>query len=707
MAGNAETGLVPVERLLKPRSIAIVGASDQATTLGGAVLANLQAAGFPGALHLVSRTRAGIGGRPCVASIDELPEGIDAVLLNVPVDGVIDAVTACARRGVGGVVVLAAGFAEAGEDGARRQAELARIAHGAGMAVLGPNCMGFVNVRDRVPLTFDLDRGQQRTGRPGVAVVAQSGAMAGNIRQALEARGLLTTYMITSGNEAVCGLEDFLAFLLGDADTRAIAMFAEEIRRPQLFLSLAGRALDAGKPIVLMHPGRSARARSAAQSHTGALAGDHAVMRTLLARRGVVVVDKLDTLFDVATLLALHPQPTALSAVMLTNSGAIRGVALDYADEHELDFAPLAPETIARLKPLFPPGWSIDNPFDMGTFAFGRPQLFGEAAEILLSDPGAGAMITAMIGGATARLQLAKSDHILPVYARAGKPAALTIVGDVAPLDPAFMAAVDASGVPFFRSIERSVAAMAGLANFARARLEARRCAPLAPAVPVVPAQTGALTEAQAKIWLRDAGVCVPAGGLATSLGEAGAIADRIGFPVALKAQARELQHKSDAGGVVLGISDGAALARGWRDVSDSVKRVRPDLTLDGVLIERMAPRGLELVVGARRDPKFGPVLLAGLGGTQVEALGDVRLIAPDLPEDLIVRELHRLRSAALLGPWRGTAARDVRAVAAVLALLGRAMRSQPSLQEIEINPLMALADGDGVVALDAVMVLS
>ena len=314
--------LVCVDALLRPRSLAVVGSFVDPHSIGGAFLGNLDRFGYSGELHLVSRHRSQINGRPCVPTIDDLPTDIDSVALVIPEPAVLEAVAGCIRRRAKSALVFAAGFAETGAEGRAKQERLAAMAREGGLAVNGPNSIGIINYVDGIPLTFEPIEPQPSGAGRGVAVVAQSGGMSGNIRSAVAAKGIPVSYVISLGNEAVCGIEDFLAYLVDDGETSVIAAFVEQVRRPRLFRHLIRRAQARGKPVVLMHPGRSARARDAAQSHTGALVGDYGVMRTLLDGEGVLIVDTLDELVDVTTLLCRNPEPPALGPAILTNSGA-------------------------------------------------------------------------------------------------------------------------------------------------------------------------------------------------------------------------------------------------------------------------------------------------------------------------------------------------------------------------------------------------
>lgn len=691
------------ERLLRPRSLAIVGASPEPFSLGGNVLDNVERFGFPGALHLVSRTRSEIKGRACVPTIDDLPCGVDAVVLVIPVPAVKEAIAACARRGVGGAVVFASGFGEMGGDGARLQDEMTALAREAGIALLGPNCLGVVNFVDGVPLTFEPIQPAKLSG-PGVCAIAQSGAMAGNIRMALASRGVPVAYTFSTGNEAVLAAEDVIAGLLNDDQVQLFAVFVEQIRQPKRFLELAGAARASRKPIVLMHPGRSARSREAAKSHTGALAGDYAVMETFVTREGVVLVESLDELFDTSALLARYPMPPAGGAAIMSNSGALRGFSLDFCDGIDLPLPELAATTVTALKSVLPDFATIDNPLDITAQGMQKPSLFGDSVAALLSDHQIGAVLVAAMGGSPAQ-QMNKWLSLSPVMRTAQKPVALALLGDDSPLSPECMADIKASGVPFFRSPERAMRAFAHMLRYGRSLASGDARAPRvgAAAVDVAP---GPMVEYRGKALFRDAGIAVPRGELARSVEDAVRIAMTIGYPLVLKAQAAALMHKSDVGGVAVGIADDHALRAAWNKMTAAIAQARPDLTLDGILVEAMAaPGGLELIAGARRDPVWGEVLMVGLGGIWAEALGDVRLMPADADASQIAAELDRLKAARLLHGYRGAPPRDCAALIDALMRIGAMIRATPSLAEIDVNPLLVYPQGQGVVALDALLV--
>jgi len=697
-----------VERLLNPRSIAIVGASADPRSFGGFVLGNLERFGYGGEIHPISRSSTEINGRACLKSVDELPEGVDLAVLAIPESGVLDAVRALAARRTHAAVLFASGYAEAGEEGRAKQEALAAAAEAGGMLLMGPNCMGFTNFEAGTPITFEPVSPPPRFEGPGIGVVAQSGAMAANLRDAFLGRGLRVSASVSTGNEVSVGIEDVLSYYIADAHTRVIAVYVEQVRRPGLFLQLAAQAREAGKPIVLLMPGKSARARQAAQSHTGALAGDHATASAQLMREAVVQVDSLDELFDTTAILLRFPAPPAGGPAFMTGSGAMKNIALDFCDDLGLSLPELSPGTTRKLTAMLPDYAVAENPLDYTTIGVRQPGLIGEILLAMLEDEPIGSIVLAIpVGPGVA--QRDKADHIVPALARAGKPAVLVLTGDSAPIEPFFIDAIRASGVPLFRSMDRALRALARVAAYGESLQRAQRAAQVAAQavravpLPAVLPPSGVLAEYQGKAWLAEAGLAIPHGALARSADEAVRIAGQIGYPVVIKAQASALPHKSDVGGVLVGLADEAALREGWQQLHRNVAAHRPELALDGVLVEAMGPRGLELVVGAKRDADWGPIVLVGLGGVWIEALHDVRLIPADMAREDIVTELGRLKAASLLAGVRGAAAVDVQAVAAVVALVGAQMRANPRIAEIDINPLVAYPDR--VLALDALVV--
>lgn len=693
-----------LSRLLRPRSIAIVGVSPEPGSLGGAVLANLDRFGYRGDLHLISRNRKEIDGRLCLASIDEMPDAVDVAVLAVPGAGIQDAVAACARRKVGAAIVYAAGFAETGADGAAQQEAIVRTARAAGMALSGPNCIGLVNFADGIPLTYEPLTPPSSGDAPSVAVVAQSGAMASALRPALTAKGLGVSHVISTGNEAGLGAEDFLAHLVEEKRTQAIVLFAEQLRHPQRFLRIAARAKELAKPIVLLHPGRSGRARESARSHTGALAGDYDVMATMMRHHGVVLVDTLEELIDTAELLARFPQAPTAGAAIITNSGAFKGFALDFCEAIGLDLPKPQSETLDALRTVVPSFAAVDNPLDTTGQTIKDPWIFTDSAKHLLADPNIGSLLVSIVPGGP-KQAMAKVDALLPPLAGSKKPTVVAVMGDEQPLPPELASTFRGNGIPVFRSPERALRALARATAYGRQQATSFATAPEIYVPDIEVLQRGVIPEYAGKELMAALSIAVPRGALAGTLAEAQGIAAGIGFPVVIKAQSAELAHKSDVGGVLVGIADTDALAAAWDRLHRNVASARPGLALDGVLVEAMGVPGLELVIGGRRDPDWGPVLMVGLGGIWIEVLNDVRLMPADLPPDAVVNEIMQLRSAALLRGTRGHPPADVDALADAVSRIGALLRKHPSITEIDINPLIVYPKGQGVLALDVLLV--
>ena len=346
-----------ISAMMRPRSVAIIGMSAKAGSAGRIVLELLTNNKFQGPIHLVGRSGADIEGRKVLASIDELPEGVDLAVFTLPAAAVREAVEGCVRRKVTTAVIFASGFAEFGSDGVGEQERIAEIARAGGLALVGPNCLGYMNFADGFAAVFFSPQPTPRLAegaRGAVAIVAQSGGLGSHLQGGFDVRGVPVSCWISTGNEAGLGLADFIQYFLDDPVVQVIALYAEDIRRPQEFIDIAGEALRRGKPIVMMHPGRGAKAKEAARSHTGALAGDHGVMRTLVERAGVVVVDTLDELVDVSEILARFPKPSKGDLGILTFSGAFCGIAHDFCEDIGVRVPPLSPDTLAYLTPILP-----------------------------------------------------------------------------------------------------------------------------------------------------------------------------------------------------------------------------------------------------------------------------------------------------------------------------------------------------------------
>ena len=702
-AAPATSSVRNIERLLRPGSVAVVGASSTPGALGASVVANLERMEFAGEIHLINPKRDFIGERRCLPSVAELPLGVDVAVLAIPRSVVIETIRELVKRQVGAAIIFSAGFAEGGAAGLADQRELARIAADSGMIIEGPNCLGLVNYVDGIALTFVETPAIALGNRPGIGIVSQSGAMAAVVGVTLTAKSVGISYSISTGNEAASGIEDYVENLLGDAKTRAIGLIVEQFRQPRRFLALAQRARLAGKPMVLLHPGRSAAARKSAATHTGAMAGDYQVMRCLVERQGVLLTETLEEFSDLLELTVRFPGLPARGPAVLTESGAFKALTLDLCDQVGLDLPQISDDNAPLLRAALPNFVPASNPVDLTAQGLVDPDLFRRALSALLQDDRFGSIIFGIIQTDPKTCQL-KFPAIIAAVAqlKPEKPVIFAGLDDGAEVPTQFIAQLRALNVPYFPSAERAYRAMA---HWCRA---AHRDTAVSAALPTplsLRPPHGILAEYRAKELLAPLGIRFPLGNLAKTLAEAQSAAARIGMPVALKAQSNDLPHKSDAGGVELGLTDAASIAQAWDRLHSNVARHRPDLELEGVLVERMSPRGTELIVGGRNDPEWGPIVLAGFGGVQAEILHDVRLMPADLTLDGFARELQLLKGAPLLRGFRGSSPLDVAAVADLISRIGALLRGEPDISEIDLNPVIVYAKGKGAIALDALLV--
>jgi len=692
-----------IARLLRPRSVAVVGASDKPGALGASVLGNLDRNGFSGAVYPINPNRETLGGRACLASVEALPEGVDVAVLAIPQPAVLDAVRGLAERKIGAAIIFASGFAEGGAEGLAQQAEIARIAGEAGMVIEGPNCLGMVNHVDGVTLTFVETECVAPAGRKAIGVVSQSGAMAAVLCTTLQSRELALSYSVSTGNEAASGVEDYVDWLVDEPNTGVIAMIVEQFRQPRRFLAAAKRARAAGRQIVLLHPGKSSAARESAATHTGAMAGDYQLMRAKVERAGVVFAETLEELGDIAEILVRCPPVRRPELAVLGESGAFKALVLDLAEELGLPLAALGDDNAPALRAALPPFVPVSNPLDITAQGLSQPQIYTHCLTALFADDRVGAVVCGIIQGdpVTSGIKVPAILAALDAGAPA-KPLVFAGLDEGAGIPADYIAELRRRGVPWFPSSERAFRALTRLGRLAQRDLADNSPAPAA--VSGLAEWSGVVPEYRAKQLLGPLGVSFPQGRFAASAEEAVAAAKALRYPVAMKAQAAALSHKSDAGGVALNLADAESVRGAWTAMHESVAKYDATIRLDGVLIETMGKRGVEMIVGARNDPEWGPVILAGFGGVTAEILQDVRLITPDLSEAAIVAELLQLKSAALLKGWRGAPALDLPALARLIRAVSAALLAEPRLRELDLNPVILHPEGEGVVALDALI---
>ncbi|HEY2527661.1 MAG TPA: acetate--CoA ligase family protein [Xanthobacteraceae bacterium] len=685
-----------VTRVLRPRSIAIIGISTRAGSAGQVILQCLKVNHFKGDIYLVGRTDKPIEGRPVLKSPNELPEGVELAVFTLPAAAVRDAVEACARRKVGAAIVFAAGFAESGDR--VTQDAVTATARAAGLAVVGPNCLGITNNVDGMMLHMLIAREAMRGVKDGVAFVGQSGGLLGHFQRATDGRDIPLSYVISTGNEAGLDSTDFLEFLVDDPSTRVIALYCEEIRRPAQFLAALRRARAASKPVVMVLAGRSGKARKAAQSHTGALVGDFATVRTQVEDAGAIVVSTMDETVDLVEILQRFPTPPTKGPGVLTASGAYVALTNDFAEEIGLELPELESSTLEKIAETLPPYGNYGNPLD--TTAGFAPAMLPVVTKALIDDPNIGMLFISFPINTAVPVRAFTEG-----MAHSPKPKVMVALGDTWQLGADVNEAIKESPAVFSRSSDRMLRAIALYTKYGRSLARTRATATPTPIAGLPKLGKGVQPEWLGKRVLAAAGIRVPDGNLARTPDEAVALAGRIGYPVVLKVQAAALSHKTEAGGVALNLTEEAALRATWDATIQNAKRAAPDVILDGALVEKMSAPGVELMVGAKRDPGWGTVLLLGLGGIWVEALGDVQLLPGSADEAQILKALGELRATMLFAGVRGAPPRDLESVTRVVRAIARLMQTVPEITEIDVNPLMVHAKGQGATALDALII--
>ncbi len=714
-----EQKLEGVRALLNPRNVAIVGASDRPGNWSLRVFQMLRRFGFPGAIYAVNpRNQTVWNGELCYPSLMELPEKPDHVVVIVPGAAAIGAVADAGKAGARSATVFTGGFGEGGDPKGRELAvQLKRAIEESGLAVSGPNCLGnlaapnkFITIPDdRIP---DLEPGP-------VAVLGQSGGIVMAIQRALGARGMRTSYALTTGNELGLYTSDYIRYLAGEPQVKAIACFIESIRHPAEFRSACEFARDAGKPVVAVKIGGSEESRKAALAHTGSLAGSLDCFDAVAETVGVVRVDTLDEMVEQIEYFAHAPPPKGPRLGGMTFSGGMKGMMLEAAERHGLSFPPLLPDTLAKLGDVLGVGTSLGNPLDAGFAALSSAEAYFKCIELLRADPNVDALVVQEELPQQAR-QNNKVDNLRQVNRMVedkGPPVAVISMISYMLSEHSRAFRAELTNLPVLQEIDKSLKAVGAAGRYGALRAQASAPAEVSARKPDIrpilkratPAGDGlsVLHEADSKELIRAYGIRTPNEMIAGSPDTAIVAARDIGYPVVLKLLAAEVQHKSDIGGVMLNIRGDAELRNAYTKLAQNLARARAGAKLEQVIVAEMVTGGVELVLGVQRDPEVGPVLMFGSGGILLELHRDVSFGAVPPPAWQVKAMIERTTAGKLLKGYRGTPSADEEAVLAALTALGQLAHDLGDrVESIDINPFVALPAGQGAVALDALVVL-
>jgi acyl-CoA synthetase (NDP forming) len=698
-----------LRRLLAPRSVAVLGVSSNPGSFGTKTLANLVKY-FDGPIYPVNPKYDDLLGHRCYPSIAALPEAPDCVVLAVPRDAVEGCVEECAAAGVGGVVIYASGYAETGlAERVAMQQRLTELARRSGMRIMGPNCMGFLNLNDMVLAAFSsIMNNARRPQRSGVALVSQSGAIGFGLAQSMES-GANIAYVVTAGNSCDVDIADEIAFMAEEPGCTAIACVFEGLPDPMRFLEAAEIAWRAGKPLVVCKLGVGKQGAAMALSHTGSLAGSHAAYIAAFQRVGIIVVDDLTELIERATFFAKAPTPAQTGVAVLTPSGGAAIASTDKAEAHGVALPALSTETRQVLDRYIPEFGHVGNPSDVTAMVAVDTEAFVTCCNALISDPQYGTLVLSQTG-ASANVY----PRLKPIAARAGATGKIVcliwICGWIE--GPGYLECERDPNIAVFRSVDRCFETLAMWQR--RAEREGQQPALAQRLSPPEAARKSArliddndgdvLVERAAKSVLSTYGVDVVRDVLTHSADEAAAAASGLGWPVALKVESPDLPHKTEAGVIRLGLADGKSVRAAFAEIMVNASKVAPAGRIEGVLVQPMVPAGIELMVGGRVDPQFGPLIVVGLGGIMVELLDDTSVALAPIGTSAARAMLDRLKGKALLNGFRGSEPVDMDRLARTVVHVSEFLADNAAeVAELDINPIICA--GDRVVAVDALIV--
>jgi acetyl coenzyme A synthetase (ADP forming)-like protein len=695
------TGKTALEHFFAPASVAIVGASTSPGKVGHTILHNMLTAGYQGDVYPVNPKASEILGKPCYPSVAEIEGPVDLAVLAVPAPVVLPVMEECAEKGVDAAVVISAGFREAGPEGIERERQLARLAKDHGIRVVGPNCLGIIATDTGLNASF----APAFPKRGSLALMSQSGALATAIIDWSIQQGIGYSKFVSFGNGVDVGVVDLLRAWHHDPESKVIVAYIEGLPNGPEFMEVA-RQVAADKPVIVVKSGGTQAGARAVSSHTGSLAGSEQAYNAAFLQSGVIRAHSVEELFDLAVAFAYQDLPKSRQVAIVTNAGGPGIMATDAVEREGLSLAGISPETVEALRTRLPAASNFYNPID--ALGDADAERYGFAAQTVLNDENVAAVIALLTPQAVTE-PLKTAEAVAKAASSSGKPVLASFMGG-----DAMTEAVDYLGgqrIPAYPYPERAVQALAAMARYREWREE-----PPDQFIRVVPYIDGVrrafrearsegrvnLGEVEARAVLQAYGLTVPESRVARSAEEAAAHAQEIGFPVVMKIVSPDILHKSDIGGVRLGIRDRQQAMDTFDLMMLRVRRFAPNADLQGVLVQQMIEIGREVIVGSTRDPQFGPLVMFGLGGIYVEVLHDVSFRVAPVGERHAWRMIEEIRSAPLLRGARGEQPCDVDAIVSSLLVVSQLVTDFPEILEMDINPLKVGPPGSGAVAVDA-----
>ena len=694
-----------LNKLLKPTSVAVIGASEK-EGFGGDVCRNiLSYVEDRSHVYFIHPKRDSVFGVPCYKSISDVPENVDLMVICTSQKTVIPLLQEGAKKGVGGAVVFASGYGEVGTaEGKQNEAELIAAAKELDIAVMGPNCAGFVNYIDNVQAFAFISAKRDRKG--GVGVVSQSGQLCLSM---MDDPGMRFSYNISAGNGKIVQMEDYMDFLVDDEDTKVVSIYIEGVKNADKFAAVLKKAAEKRKPVVILKAGRSAKGGAIAASHTGSLSGSDASFDAVLKKFGAIRVDDLEELIAMSLMLStMKRMPEKATFASMNLSGGETGICADVGSLNGIEYPDFTEETLKKLKEQLPSYASPNNPLDMTASLSYDADLYAGALRTVMDDPNIGMVLI----GYTLLLEIADPcihymyKGIEKVVQEKGgncKPIAMIPFAENT-RNPEYQEKLFQIGVPVLPPPVYAFKLLRHLADFIAYEPETKTLE-LAVGHPKSE-ETQALSEHESKQELKVYGVPVPDEVIVTSKEEAAQFAKNHPDPLVMKVESADILHKSDVGGVKLNVCGPEAAEKAYEEIMESVTAKRPDAHINGILTVPMLDAGVEIIIGVNNDPQFGPMIMVGMGGVFVEVFKDVALYPAPLKEEEALEMLKSLKSFKLLNGYRGTEKCDIKALCqTIVAISNYAQANKDVLKELDINPLFVYPEGKGVGVADALIV--
>ena len=693
-----------LEKFFNPDSVAIVGASEKKGKVGAEILANMIEAGYKGKIFPVNRKAETINGLKCYPDIESIGQVPDVVIIVIPAKAVPAVMQQCAKIGAKAVIVITAGFKEVGEDGREFERQVIQIARQSGIRIIGPNCLGVIVPANRLNASFGGDL--PACGVTGY--LSQSGALLAAILDMANDRGIGFSKLISIGNKADIDELDIMKSLGDDPDTQVIAGYLESIEDGNTFVKEAEK-ISHSKPIILIKSGGTSAGAKAASSHTGSLAGTETAYEAVFERSGIIRCNSIKEQFDYTQAFANQPLPAGSSAAVITNAGGPGIMAADAIEKQGLTFAKLADETVEKLASYLPPAANLYNPIDILGDALANRYEF--ALDAVLDDPNVDIVLILLTPQAMTEPTATAKAIVRIAQQKKQKPILACFLG--ASKVEEGIKVLQNGKIPQYDSPEAAVATIKVMTDYVRWRARPKRVVKLFPVnrrkVETIVEKhlrhkIREVGETEAKEILEAYGFITPKGSIATTAEQAASIAQQLGFPVVLKIWSPDILHKSDVGGVRIGLNSAREVVDAFDLMIYRIPKKLPDIDILGVLVEEMCKSGKEVILGMNRDPHFGPLMMFGMGGTMVEVLKDVSFYLAPLTAEEAKQMLINTKTYRMLEGVRGEEGVNIDAIAEGLQRLSQLVTEFPQIQELDINPYVVGPEGTTPIAVDARM---